>query len=511
MATRPDAEPQGLDEHAAGDEVGDEAEVPAAAEHPGKPDVEEGDEDTEKGASGAGGAGAAAPVALTGWQRMTQTFVNPPKPKAVEAVDFSSMTDDEIRARINRIDGTERKVGLAAAWLTVLLTLLSTLPDLLASKPVYGDVAPVKGKCPAHATYFPAKHGSVAYCQELVSRDVVIISLVVGLVFAVGIYLCVRWQRRSAVAFAIGFTGVALSSINTVAALPFIIAAIWLVVRAYRTQKNGAPNARSPLAGYRRPPPRSRPRRQLGHGSVVGDRVEDAAEVGGQGRARWGTGQGGAERPPRAPARTSATPPRHRPRRSPRPPDGCPRPGAPRRRAGRSVGHQGRAQQGQDVGPAPDQRAGGGLLADGPQHLHLGHHADDRRVDGQQQQVGVVPPHVPGLHLGLEEGRGPLDQGSRGPPSSGWPPAGPGGRPRAPAPAARAGGRPGGTPSGPPPRPAPSWPPAPSRAACMAAASSPALRAMSASSSASLDGNQYRMVCLVISSVPARASREVAS
>ena len=125
---------------------------------------------------------------------------------------------------------------------------------------------------------------------------------------------------------------------------------------------------------------------------------------------------------------------------------------------------QGRTQELEHVSSPADQRAGGGLLPQRPQHLDLGHHADDGGIDGQQQAVsgrGGAWCRRPSRPRGRPR---PARPAARGPGSSGWPPAGRAGPPRAADRGARAGGQPGGRPSAPPPPPASQPSPAPRRA-----------------------------------------------
>ena len=97
-------------------------------------------------------------------------------------------------------------------------------------------------------------------------------------------------------------------------------------------------------------------------------------------------------------------------------------------RGGRSatgIDQERRAQQLQDVGAAAHERAGRGLLPQRPQHLDLGDHADHGGVDGQEEQTWVDagawcrhPSQPPGTTR-------PAAPAARGPGSSGSPPGGP--------------------------------------------------------------------------------------
>ena len=119
--------------------------------------------------------------------------------------------------------------------------------------------------------------------------------------------------------------------------------------------------------------------------------------------------------------------------------------------------------------------------------------------------------HVAGRHLGLEERRSPLDEGIESLDQAGGRRRAESARPRVADRAAPDAGPPTGTPTGPPPPPWPiRCPPGPGILRGHLC-SSPAERSMTASSRASLEGNQYRIDCLRTPRPSARASREVAS
>ena len=296
------------------------------------------------------------------------------------------------------------------------------------------------------------------------------------LLFALTLFVAVQLRRRSALGFAALMNGLAFETTtgSFILGLPFIFFGGWLLIRAWRVQQYGSPTATKATAGGAPAPRPARPVRQPRERKKKTETTT--------------SGPGPGPRPP------SATRPRRRrgSARHRRRSDAYP---APRRARG-STGvrglrdHEGRAQQGQDVGPPADERAGGRLLAEPLQHRHLRDHPDHGRIDRQQQQPRLVPAHRAGVHLRLEEVRGALHERIEGLQHLGG-----GRRPEArhlaqQARAARAGARPAGTPSARRPRPGPSSGPAPSRASSSAWESSRALRSMTASSTASLLGNQ---------------------
>jgi len=196
---------------------------------------------------------------MTGWQRLSQTFFNPPKQKrrpgaAPEPVDFSKMTDAEIRTRITQIDDTERKIGLAAAILAAIFALIYTVPYMVSKIAVATTIKPVHKTCADHLTYVANGKGP-ATCNGVYPASHYVFPLVIWLVFALAIYVTVRIGRRAPVAFAIVLTGLAFGT--PIIILPFVLAGGWLLLRAWRTQRYGSPTAKAPIDGYVRPGPRA--------------------------------------------------------------------------------------------------------------------------------------------------------------------------------------------------------------------------------------------------------------
>ena len=324
---------------------------------------------------------------------------------------------------VDRLDDRERRLSFAAAVAAFVLGVV----DLRARRPTTRTSDWTRG--------------------QLTPQTTLVLGIACGVLLLGATYI----GRRAPVGFVALFTFLDLRHPSFVLGLPFLALAVWLLYRSYKIQKEATAKLRA-------------------------ERADAASTSSGTSReARGGTARTSrpdqGARPPRPAAKggrpgprpTSATPPSARRRRHPNPPAGNARrprpPTEPDRTAARSavsasrLGDQRRAQQFEDLVPPAHQGPGRGLLTEGPQHLDLGEHADHRGVDGQQQQPGLVPPHVPGVHLRLEELGGPPDQRLEGGRPDGWRPACPVGPSRAPGPAARAGGRPAGTPSAPPPRP----------------------------------------------------------
>ena len=227
---------------------------------------------------------------LTGWQRLSQTFLHPPGPRTAQpkqhATDLSELTDDERRARINRIDPTERKVGIAAGVLAAVFALVYTIPHMVSKISVATTVPPARSPLaprswlPVHASC-PKYHYTVgstgkATCNGVLPASHYIYQLIFLLVFAVAILVTVRIGRRAPLAFAIVLTGLAFGVFFLL--LPFLVAGGWLLLRAWRTQRYGSPTAREPVEGYVRPPPgASRRTVRPDAGAKKGRKASDAA------------------------------------------------------------------------------------------------------------------------------------------------------------------------------------------------------------------------------------------
>lgn len=195
-----------------------------------------------------------SPRPRTGWERLSETFLRPASSPRLRAepvkVDYASMTDDEKRARITQIDPMERKVGLAAAALAAVFALVYTIPYMVAKISVATTVKPLHKTC-THGYHYVAATNT---CNGVYPASHYTFPLILWLAFAVAIFVTVRIGRRAPMAFAIVLTGLAFGTV--IIMLPYVVCGAWLLLRAYRTQKYGAPNAKAPVEGYVRPPPR---------------------------------------------------------------------------------------------------------------------------------------------------------------------------------------------------------------------------------------------------------------
>lgn len=198
----------------------------------------------------------------TVWQRLSQTFLRPPPPKSSrqpEQVDFSRMTDDEKRSRIRTIDPVERKIGIGGSIVGVALAIYANVPLMVTKTSVSTTVKPVGKTCPPTVGITDLHYvATTKACDGIYPASHYILPLILELVFALAIYVTVLIRRRSPLAFALVMTGLAFGAYLLV---PFGVAGGWIMWRAYRTQKYGAPNAKSVLTGWVPPAPRGTTRR----------------------------------------------------------------------------------------------------------------------------------------------------------------------------------------------------------------------------------------------------------
>lgn len=230
-----------------------------------------------RSATGPSAAEQAGVTNATIWGRLSQTFLRPPAPRpAAETPDFARMSDDEKRAYIVRIDPTERKLGIAASLLGVALAIYANVPYMLSKtvvplttlKPKGKSCSPVVGITDIH---YVAKTNS---CSGIYPANHYVLPLIVSLVLAIAIYVTVRIRRRAPLAFTIVMTGLAFGSLLVL--VPYGVAGGWIMLRAWRTQKYGAPTAKVAVTGWAAPPPRGTTRRARSTGPRGADRKGSA-------------------------------------------------------------------------------------------------------------------------------------------------------------------------------------------------------------------------------------------
>jgi hypothetical protein len=216
------------------------------------------------------------------------------------------MTDDEKRARIVGVDPTERKVGIGASILAVALALYANVPLMVSKKSVVTTVKPVGKTCgPVVGITDLHYHAATKSCYGIYPANHYVLPLVVSLVLAVAIYVTVRIRRRAPLAFTMVMTGLAFGSLLVL--VPYGVAGGWIMLRAWRTQRYGAPTAKAPIPGYEPPSRRSSP----GAGSrAAGTRAGGSA--GGRGRGKQ-SGAGARKAPEASKRYTPKAPKRRRP------------------------------------------------------------------------------------------------------------------------------------------------------------------------------------------------------
>jgi len=226
--------------------------------------------------SGLGSAGD-TDEPTTPWQRLSRSLFQPPPPKpGPESLDFSQMTDDAKRAYITKVDGTERKVGIAAAVLGTALAIYANVPEMVSKVAVPTTIKPKGTKCLGglNGLHYVA---STKTCNAVYPTSHYVLPLIVTLVLAAAIYVTVRIGRRAPLAFTMVMTGLAFGSLLIL--VPYGVGGGWIMLRAWRTQKYGSPTAKSPVTGWVAPPPRAASRR-----ASAGSRKRRGTESNGSGR-----------------------------------------------------------------------------------------------------------------------------------------------------------------------------------------------------------------------------------
>jgi hypothetical protein len=215
----------------------------------------------------------------TGWQRLSDTFLRPASssPQAPkETPDFSRMDDTQKRAMISTIDPTERKVGIVASALGVALALYANVPYMVSKIAVPTTVKPKDKHCTGVIGISRLHYvSSSKTCNGVYPASHYVLPLIISLVLAVAIYVTVRIRRRAPLAFTMVMTGLAFGSL--IVLVPYGVAGAWVMLRAHRTQKYGAPTARGVvLEGWTPPAPRGTTRRARSTGPAPSRRRKGA-------------------------------------------------------------------------------------------------------------------------------------------------------------------------------------------------------------------------------------------
>jgi len=151
-------------------------------------------------------------------------------------------------AMIRQVDARERKMGYLGSALAAILALLAFAPYVSdPSKPISQTVSRIGKSCPAHFRYVASSHtcvGNVVY-----PRGHWVLELIIVLFFAVALAFATRIGRRSAVAFAALFAGLAIeATTGSIIGILFVFGGGWLLMRAWRVQRYGSPDARAARA-----------------------------------------------------------------------------------------------------------------------------------------------------------------------------------------------------------------------------------------------------------------------
>ncbi len=295
---------------------------------------------------------------------------------ASRADPTKDMTNDELIHAIKRIDDRERLYALFAGPLGMVIAVMVTVTNY--------DRNPAVG----HKGHVDPKY--------------IVLEGLVGVVLGGIVVLAALWRRRSFVGYTLFFLGVPLLPYGIV----FCGLGGWMIWRTMRFQKALTARGVTVRGG------RTRDTRQTTKSPPSSNARRKSRRSGAHAHAQEGTAReatdGEEPRAHRAPRFEALHPSEAHPSAPV-----SPRLSAPRTVIGPglilsfAVHQQCRTKQPEDLLAPADERARGGFLPQGPQHLHLGDHAHDSGVDGQEQQARLVPAHVPAVHLRLEERRRP--------------------------------------------------------------------------------------------------------
>jgi hypothetical protein len=171
--------------------------------------------------------------------RRSQAMTRRSSPQA----SASSMSDENKARAIRQVDTLERRIGFLGAALAVVIGLVAFVPFISdPHKRFTGQIARIGKHCPPH---FKAVAGNQCSGLLTASRSHWIEELVVVILFAAFLAVATWYGRRSLVAFALLFGGLAVvSTTGSILGIAYIGAGGWLMVRAYRVQKYGTTNAK---------------------------------------------------------------------------------------------------------------------------------------------------------------------------------------------------------------------------------------------------------------------------
>lgn len=172
-------------------------------------------------------------------QRLTETFVRGPRASAdgtpaPSAQPDRPLTDAERRRWIRSLEPIERRWGTILAGVAALLSIYS-LYEIIHNPAISEKITGANG------------HSHTGLVHQRGTYELV---LVIQLVLALGMYLGVRYRRRSMLAFCAVMTGLVASTVVTLFfGVPYLVFFGWLIVRAWRVQRYGSPSAKGAAAG----------------------------------------------------------------------------------------------------------------------------------------------------------------------------------------------------------------------------------------------------------------------
>jgi len=185
-------------------------------------------------------------------ERLTQTFLRPPAPRASkpEPEPDRPLTDKELKAKVTRIDQTERKIGYLGAGLGAVMALTFTVPYI--SNPKEGakvtdatHAETISKSCGVRYEFQAKTAANAARCVPIIySRTYWLVTLLILMAFPLAIFVTVRIGRRAPLAYASLMTGLAFEVTLGLFGLPFLAAGAWLLIRAWKSQRYGSPTAK---------------------------------------------------------------------------------------------------------------------------------------------------------------------------------------------------------------------------------------------------------------------------
>ena len=185
--------------------------------------------------------------------RLSQAFFRPSgdKPKAGPDLDPDRpLTDKELKAKVTKIDQTERRIGYLGAGLGAVMALTFTVPYISnpkeGAKVTAASHAQIVSKSCGVRYQFQANTAAhVARCVPIIySRTYWLVTLLILMAFPLAIFVTVRIGRRAPLAYAALMTGLAFEVTLGLFGLPFLAAGAWLLIRAWKSQRYGSPTAK---------------------------------------------------------------------------------------------------------------------------------------------------------------------------------------------------------------------------------------------------------------------------